>query len=566
MNAGFADGIDGEEVEHHQDHATMSPADRNLGGEPGSWSERIGSDAIPRMVAVAVAFMVIAAVLSSVLRGWVPVYDDALLELRVRDVPTHLPLVGAWSRFGWSHPGPMHFYFLSVFYWLGAHRSEALLVGAIAMHLMFGLIAWWTVRCISAVAGSFMAVGVLMIVVTTAPTVMRDPWNPYVTLIGGMALCGAAWSFAERYREGALTLLPVGTFLVQAHIVTGPFVIAVTATAIVSLLAVRGRRIPWGAIVAGLGITFAMWLPPIVQQLTSSPGNFTLILDKSGSGAKLGPMVAIRVMSRALGLWPDVFTPAAMSADDMSTLKWFLPVWGLAFCGVAVLIARRRKWDLFRGFLIAAAALAGTTMSIAMISGGPHNYLALSRIPTVAFMVVVGVTAISEERQWPVRKTQNAAYGICIALALLAGLQQLGAHNPRQGARPTVEEFVAATQRANVPVEVGVELTSTHVFAGEIYFALLNTMEKDGFRPNAESLKAIHVGGHRKERPIRYMLRLAPPESEDHLVDDGWTVIAEYQPFSAGELARIGSANSDEEADLIRKGRTGLVLVGRSLD
>ncbi|MCB1256024.1 MAG: hypothetical protein KDB26_02915 [Microthrixaceae bacterium] len=534
--------------------------------EPGLSMHHSRSVTVAQVSAAVVAILVAVAALSSVFRGWVPVYDNALLELRVRDVPSHLPLLGAWSRFGWSHPGPAHFYFLSVVYWLGARRSEALLVGAITMHLMFGFIAWWTVRRISATAGAFMALGVLVIVVTTTPTVMRDPWNPYVTLVGGMALCGAAWSFAERHREGALTLLPVGTFLAQAHIVTGPFVVAVTAAAIVCLLTGRHRQIPWRAIVAGAGITLAMWLPPIVQQLTNDPGNITLILEKSGSGAKLGPLVAIRVMSRALGLWPDVFTPAAMSVDDMSTLKWFLPVWGLVFCGVAVLVARRRKWDLFRGFVIAAAALVGTTMSIAMISGSPHNYLALSRIPTVAFMVVVSVVAISEERRWPVPKTQNMAYGACVVLALLAVFQQLGAQNPRQDARPTVEAFVAAVQRADVPAEVGVELTSTHVFAGEIYFALLNTMEKDGFQPNAESLKAIHVGAHRKERPVRYMLRLAPLESEGGLIDDGWTVIAEHQPFSAGEVARIRSADNDRDADLIRRGRTGLVLVGRPVD
>lgn len=63
-------------------------------------------------------YLVVAAVWAR--SGWFPIQDQALLALRESDVfDGRLLTLGAFSRYGWSHPGPVWFYALAPFRLLG---------------------------------------------------------------------------------------------------------------------------------------------------------------------------------------------------------------------------------------------------------------------------------------------------------------------------------------------------------------------------------------------------------------------------------------------------------------
>lgn len=536
-----------------------APAGQDRSG-PRKWYQRPLSE---RAVAVAVVLAVAVGALTAVVGRWIPIYDDALIELRVRDVPAHLPLVGSWSRFGWNHPGPVHFYFLSVFYWLGARHSEALLVGALVMHLCFGWIAWYCAKGISALAGALVAAGALAIVVTTPPTVLRDPWNPYVTLLGALALCCAAWSLAERNRPGAFALFPVGTFLVQAHLVTAPFVVVVCLAALACLLPGHRGPLPGRALGAGVLLAGVLWLPPLLQQLTGDPGNLSRILHSPGSGPRLSVGEVARVMSHALALWPDVLNPVAMRADDMATSGWALPVWLVFFAAAFVVILRRGEHTLLRGAVVAGAALTGSTISVALLSGAPHNYLALARRGSVVFVLVICVLVLADLRSWPRARVLQLVRALSIVLALLAAGLQLPARNPLQPAGAAVEQFVAAIRSEGLPRELGLELTTRDLDPGEIYFALLDALEREGYLPNALSLGEMYVGAHRTERRVDYMLTVGSPGSERRLRARGWRIIAVHQPFGPRQRERLRVSRDAAEIERIRRGRVAVVLAGR---
>ena len=69
------------------------------------------------VVIVLVLAPVVAACISLLGRHWHAGGDQALEMLRIEDVGTrHTPLLGAWSRWGWAHPGPVLFYALAPFY------------------------------------------------------------------------------------------------------------------------------------------------------------------------------------------------------------------------------------------------------------------------------------------------------------------------------------------------------------------------------------------------------------------------------------------------------------------
>jgi len=57
--------------------------------------------------------------------------DDALIELRVRDIGRHTPLTGSYGRFGWNHPGPMLFFVLWLPYRLLGSEFAGLQIGAL---------------------------------------------------------------------------------------------------------------------------------------------------------------------------------------------------------------------------------------------------------------------------------------------------------------------------------------------------------------------------------------------------------------------------------------------------
>ena len=158
-----------------------------------------------------------------------------------------LSLVGAYSRFGWSHPGPAQFLLLGIPYRLLGSVSAALLAGTILLHLAAGVGSWLLARAVDATAGAFVLLAQLALVAAEAPSQVSQPWNPYVSLVGTGLLLVAAWSSAELRVGGLVILLPVATLLVQAHIGAAPIALAAVSSGltIAVVRAVRGARFPW---------------------------------------------------------------------------------------------------------------------------------------------------------------------------------------------------------------------------------------------------------------------------------------------------------------------------------
>ena len=128
--------------------------------------------------------------------------DWAFIELRTSDVfSTHPPLTGAWSRYGWNHPGPLMYLLLAVPYrlagswrglWFGAMLlNVAAIVGVAvraphrrALSMVFPLAALWAIA-----AGT--------------SHLFADPWNaslvvvPVITMVAATPRCcstiAAAW-------------------------------------------------------------------------------------------------------------------------------------------------------------------------------------------------------------------------------------------------------------------------------------------------------------------------------------------------------------------------------------
>ena len=129
---------------------------------------------------------------------WYPTGDWAVLAMRIADVGHNTPLLGPYSRFGWNHPGPPLYWMLAVPYNLLGGRSVDILAGS-------GLFACVVTGAVLAIAWrrgrlplvALTSVALAILVHSMGPSMLRDPWNPYVTLLPLLLFVFLAWSGVE---------------------------------------------------------------------------------------------------------------------------------------------------------------------------------------------------------------------------------------------------------------------------------------------------------------------------------------------------------------------------------
>ncbi|MBA3280831.1 MAG: hypothetical protein H0U29_01225, partial [Acidimicrobiia bacterium] len=182
------------------------------------WSAGPGTPVIAMVAAVAAVPLLVAG-LRGLATPWTPVSDQAIEALRMHDVGSrHTPLLGAYSRLGWRHPGPLLF-------WVGApflrlFGPSGLLLGSATINLA-GLMG--ALAAARRLGGALLVVPVAAtsaaMVHTLGPVRLVDPWNPHVTYLPLLCflLCSAAAA-----EGGARWPLPAaimsGSFVAQSHL------------------------------------------------------------------------------------------------------------------------------------------------------------------------------------------------------------------------------------------------------------------------------------------------------------------------------------------------------------
>ncbi|MEZ5252132.1 MAG: hypothetical protein R2713_23860, partial [Ilumatobacteraceae bacterium] len=177
------------------------------------------------LLAVAVAPLVVAVVRRSGTR-WIPIGDNALIELRARDVFSfdHFPFLGTWSSASLTagkdlnHPGPLLFDLLAVPVKLfGGATGVALGVGLINTAALVGIAV--VARRVAGRAGfaAGLAVGATL-GFTLGSGMLTDPWNPHVLVMPALFVLVCAWAVAS----GDLAVLPWmlagGSLCLQTHL------------------------------------------------------------------------------------------------------------------------------------------------------------------------------------------------------------------------------------------------------------------------------------------------------------------------------------------------------------
>ena len=228
-------------------------------------------------IALAVLPFLVALVVVLV-RGEFAIHgDDALIELRVRDVGSRdTPLVGSYQRFGWNQPGPLLFYVLTVPYRLLGSDFAALQAGALLLNaLVIVGIAVVAARRggVVLVLWSLALVGVL--VHALGADRITDPWEPHVLILPLAFLLFLAFDAAADHPWTLPLAAAVTTLIAQAYAAMAPPAVALFLWALVAVV-VRNRaqlrRLQRPLLVMG-AVLAVLWLPPLVEQLREDPGN-----------------------------------------------------------------------------------------------------------------------------------------------------------------------------------------------------------------------------------------------------------------------------------------------------
>lgn len=346
--------------------------------ECGTWDDRT------RWALVAlVALPVVVGGLAALGREWHPASDWALIELAVRDVGADTPLVGPFSRFGWNHPGPMLFWVLAVPYRILGSSSTAVLTGAAALNVAcIGGIGWIAHRRGGWPLLAWTSALLALLLLGAPDDLLVDPWNPSIVVLPFALLMLLSWSLtAGDHRLAPLWVL-VASFILQSHVGYAPVVVVLGAWALIWLLRTHGRTaVPWLAGAAALGL--ALWLPPLIQQLTGDPGNLGEIaghfLDTGRS--TVGPGRAGEVFGRHLapfGIWMGGGEPTDPFTGEL--------VGGSAWAAVPLLAAfGAATWFAARARARESLLLAGQT-ALTLVVG----FVAASRITGEVYPYLFG--------------------------------------------------------------------------------------------------------------------------------------------------------------------------------
>ena len=335
---------------------------------------------------------------------WVPFLERAGFEMRLRDVGTaDRPLVGVVARIAsggqqGNHPGPLSFYLMWPTYRLVGASAWAMQAAVVSMHLAAVGIALWLG---SRRGGRRLVLGLALAVTLVARgvgmSVLVDPWNPFLSLLWFLAFLVAVWSVVDGDLAGLPVAVLAGSVCAQGHVEYVPLVAAAGAAvggvlAVRWVRAVRGPawpaargdrlRVPvWSAATAALGAV--LWLPPILDELASTPGNLAIIRGQFTAGE--APAIGVEAGTRAVLVNLD---PTRLVRQDV--VGWFqvtgsivpgvllLAVWALAAAG-AVWAGRRRPGD--RRLVRLHAVLAGTfvfgCLGMSRITGAVWFWLGL---------------------------------------------------------------------------------------------------------------------------------------------------------------------------------------------
>ena len=545
-------------------------------------------------------------------------HDVALIELRSGDVlGGDLPLVGSYERYGGNQPGPWLF-------WLLALPAAAGPLGIAAAVLLVGYGAVAGMLAVAARRGGALLVcwtALLSMVLVLGRGLDRlaDPWEPMLTVLLVALAVMAVWEVAS----GTVSILPgvvallwflasVWTLLTSVAVAVG--VVLVVAVAVVARDVVRSgdsgrRRALLIAVGASVAVLVVMVTPTIVEQVVTTPGNLTQLLDAAGTSEPTvglsGAWSALRLQFDPWAPWLGRTLPVDLSSEIDGSAAGVVPVALLVWVAsmVALAVAGRRSrsardpdaepvdgapdaddaddadgadrrdlgapWWLHAGTAaVLVGLLVGLSFSrgaVAVWSMAPTSALAML-IWLAAGWTALGLLLAGRPVRWRARATAAvAALAVCAVVATSVGAV-LSDQEP--GLLPVAVGRLAARVPSVVdpdrgPLLVSSDATANVVFASEGFGVaeLVASLDRLGYRSVVAADMASKFGD-RRARPQDATGELRVESGEAAPTGDGWELVGRVDPLTASQ--RRERARMDRRVAAASGGLEGPALMRRA--
>lgn len=390
--------------------------------------------------------------------------DGAVLELRTWHAAHGRELLGPYSRFQWSHPGPAFFYLALPIYQLFHQRGPALNLFVLIANFAAATALVWTARRLR---GDLLAlvVAVLLAVYETtgAPFPLSGEWNPMTPILPLALLV----FLCVRLGSGAVGVLPAVAFvasaIVQTHVGFTPAALYLVATGTLfcfrELFVVGGpggldRRRLAIALGATAVVSSLLWALPVYETLSHPAGNLHLlrVFFSLPHPAEHSWRVAIDVVSGQLAIFPLALCHALGSGRpsmDVGTTGRLLLAGGQAAAVAAGLVVAWRRRDQ-PAVLLSAMALGlfvVATYAVHEIRGEIFGHL-IAWISVLGFVACAAVvTALVPATVGNRRLTITI---LAVALPLLALTLHAGGDKPMVRDRDVALEALATDVEASL--------------------------------------------------------------------------------------------------------------------
>lgn len=334
---------------------------------------------------LALGLVLIPLIAAGVNHGrWEPQGDDALIELRAREVFTiRNPLVGQPSTSGTygqraenvAHPGPLGFVVLAPGTRLFGPVTGALLSAALVSAAALVTVAWLLFRIGGPRAGAAGAVLGALAALSAGASGLVDPLSSNFGRFALLAAAVGVWALLC----GDVRTLPLTvawwTFAAQQHLSVGPAAAVLAAAGAVGVGLVlwrpgeRSRRAALGWIGGSALVGLVLWAPVLWQQATGDPGNLTALRSYSRDPEKvdLGLRSAVSQVSQVLGPRPFLGRSGASGWDVVAGRS--TPIVVAVIGIVAVVVAAAAWWQRRDRRFVAAAAMVGVLAVAGVVTG-----------------------------------------------------------------------------------------------------------------------------------------------------------------------------------------------------
>lgn len=361
--------------------------------------------------------------------------DQALTAIASLRAASFHQLLGVYSRYGFHELGPAMFYLLAPFVSIFGPARGVYVGSAIINAAALAATVWIVFRNFGPRAALWASAAMSIYTLCVDVRLLRQPWNPYLAVMP-MMLFILLWALTLSARRGAwVWMCAVGSYELQTHLATGPFVgsMVLVATA-ASLVSARrsGRWWLWrdatreplrliGALTLG-----AMWLPPAFEAVIDHPSNVALLWRFFTSAHhSLPPLrVALRAAASAISVVPFgehiyVLSIARSRAQLVAAAA------GIAAASLVTLLAAWRRSQPAAAYLV-LAGLAGAVLGSASLTravGGDMAYFTvwLSFVP-VAVLIGLGIALVGDPPPGPRPKAAASARSLTTTLLLAAAI------------------------------------------------------------------------------------------------------------------------------------------------